>query len=153
MCVNFLPWKQRKYKTPNYNNLAHLPIIISSKTRATKRTNTTTTKKTTTTKTTTPNRTSSFINNGYDETVAALTSATPPPPFGSSRSSSTTFLATANVCGNINFEDIDDVDEDDNGNNDCGCTAEDNGNHVLHSSRNKNEIRITENPIPEAVVC
>lgn len=108
-----------------------MPIIISSKTRATKRTNTST-------NTSTPN-TSTFINHGY-ETVATLTSAT---------------TAAIDIPPPIYLEDtistIGANDNDTNG-NDIICN-EDNGNHLLNSNRTKNEIRITENPISETVVC
>lgn len=110
-----------------------MPIIISSKTRATKRTNTST-------NTSTPN-TSTFINHGY-ETVATLTSATT----AANDLSSPIYLEDDTI-STLGHND----DNDTNGNN--YAFNEDNGNQILSFNRNKNEIRITENPISESVVC
>lgn len=150
----FLPWKQRKYKTHNYNNLAHLPIIIPSKTRATKCTNfTSATKNATTNTTNTTTKTTikttiatsssirTTINNNGIETAPSL--------FLPDGSIATTMFTTTLAA----VEKLKSMDQhDDSNGNDICCDHEDNGNGMNYN-RNKNEIRITENPLPETVVC
>lgn len=129
-----------------------MPIIISSKTRATKRTTINSAK---------PNR-SAFINNDGIE-IALATSLSLIDKDKSSTMNASFQLAASTTTGkfhnpmngNQNFlsQHFDDI----NNGNLClsvGTTlsttnAEENGN----KNRNKTEIRITENPIPETIVC
>lgn len=157
-------------KTPNYNNLAHLPIIIPSITRAT------TTNRIRTMfinniinipTTTTTSISSAFNNNhGIGTVIHALSNfdlltASTISNKSSSTSSSTKYssysamddnngniMATASINADINGN----VNDNDNNNNKI-----DNKNTSINSirvnNRNRREIRITENPIAETIVC
>lgn len=128
--------------------------IISSKTRATKRTTINSAK---------PNR-SAFINNdGIEIAATSLSlidkdkSSTMNASFQLAASSTTTGKFHNPMTGNQIFlsQHFDDIN---NGNlcpsvgtvsSSSSTNGEENGNR----NRNKTEIRITENPIPETIVC
>ena len=88
--------------------------------------------------------------------MSALAAATK--CFGGSASS--LMLSSSSSVNGLQQDNLD--DNNGNTNNICGCyvnNSEDNGNNlqstipIVGLNRNKNEIRITENPIPEPVVC
>ena len=126
--------------------------IISSKTRATKRTTINSAK---------PNR-SAFINNdGIEIAATSLSLIDKSSTMNASfqlAASTTTGKLHSPMNGNQNFlsQHFDDI----NNGNLCPSVGhppttttdgEDNGNN--RNSRNKTEIRITENPLPETIVC
>lgn len=165
-------------KTPNYNNLAHLPIIIPSITRVatTNRIRTMFTNKTATTNTTTitpPIRSAFNNNNGIGTVIHALsnidqlTSSTNVFGSASSTTSSPSYSALDDNNGNTNNNQtpyamytiqkstITMADDELNGNAINDAYDNNNGNirMKLLTNRNRSEIRITENPIAETIVC
>lgn len=128
--------------------------IISSKTRATKRTTINSAK---------PNR-SAFINNDGIEIAATSLSLIDKDKSSTMNASfqlaasTTTGRYHKSMNGNQNFllQHFDDI----NNGNLCpsysvgtSSTTTTNGEENGNKNRNKTEIRITENPIPEAIVC
>lgn len=125
--------------------------IISSKTRATKRTTINSAK---------PNR-SAFINNDGIEIAATSLSLIDKDKSSTMNASFQLAASTTTgkfhnpMNGNQNFlsQHFDDI----NNGNLCpsvGVTSSTtNGEENGNKNRNKNEIRITENPLPETIVC